>query len=182
MSKWFLFFGSNNSRVRVWVGGSLWYHDSMTTFRKTKKEDISELAQIYRRAYDRPEFGENWSLKAARAMLGFYLTQKTFIGITVLVDGKVVGAFLSYVKPWFDSNHLAEGEIFIDPAYQKQKIGSLLFLEMMNLAEKKNCQIHELVAYAGVAKWYKKIGMHETELKHMSGSIGEIIKQLKKDL
>ena len=71
----------------------------MVTIRKARKADIAELAKIYKRAYDRPKFGEKWDIKETKALLNFYLQQKTFLGLTALVDGKIVGAFFSCAKP-----------------------------------------------------------------------------------
>jgi len=145
---------------------------------KTKKEDLKELSKIYKNAYDRPEEGEDWSIKDSKNLLNFYFNQKTFVGVTAILDGKIVGAFFSFIKPWYDGNHLGEGEVFIDPTYQNQKIGTKLFLEMMKIANNKKCIVHELVAYDKVSNWYKKLGIKETGLKHMSGSIKEILKNL----
>jgi len=150
----------------------------MVTIRKARKADIAELAKIYKRAYDRPKFGEKWDIKETKALLNFYLQQKTFLGLTALVDGKIVGAFFSCAKTWHDGDHLAEGELFVDPRYQNQKTGTKLFLSMMILAKKKKCVVHELVAYARIARWYAKIGMKDTKLKHMAGDIQKIIKKM----
>lgn len=152
----------------------------MLKIRKSKKDDLIELSKIYKRAYDRPEEGEDWSIKDSKNLLNFYLNQKTFLGITAIINNKIVGAFFSYVKPWYDGNHLGEGEIFIDPKYQKQKIGTKLFWEMMKIADKKKCVVHELIAYNKVSIWYKNLGIKETGLKHMQGNIKEIIRNLEK--
>lgn len=142
------------------------------------RSDLTELATIYRRAYDRPEFGENWSAEDAERLLNFYFDLKTFVGITAFADDKIVGAFFSFIKPWHDGKHLGEGELFVDPNYQNQKIGTKLMIEMMLIAKSNDCIAHELVAYNKVAEWYRKIGLENTGLQHMSGNIDEIIKKL----
>jgi GNAT superfamily N-acetyltransferase len=151
----------------------------MLAIRKSRKADIAMLAKIYKQAYDRPKFGEKWGFKEAKALSDFYFQQKNFLGLTALVDGKIVGAFFSYVKPWHDGNHLGEGELFVAPRYQNQKIGTKLFLEMMVLAQKKKCVVHELVAYPRIARWYAKIGMKSTNLQYMAGDIKKIIKKIR---
>ncbi|MDO8561142.1 MAG: GNAT family N-acetyltransferase [bacterium] len=150
----------------------------MLTIRKSKKRDINKLAKIYKRAYHRSKDGEDWSVPKARALLNFYFNQKTFIGLTALLDDKMVGAFFSFVKPWHDGNHLGEGELFVDPDYQNRKIGTDLFFQMIKIAEKKGCTIHELLAYGRVARWYKKLGIKEVGLKHMQGKIKDIIRRM----
>ncbi len=146
--------------------------------RQTKIEDLPELTNIYCKAYDRLEFGENWSVETTKNLLSFYFDLKTFLGITAVANGEIVGAFFSFVKPWHDGNHLGEGELFVDTKYQNQKIGTKLMTEMMRIAKSKDCRVHELVAYDAVAEWYKKIGMQNTGLHHMSGNVEEIIKRL----
>jgi GNAT superfamily N-acetyltransferase len=146
--------------------------------RTTTRKDIIPLARIYIKAYMRPAFGEHWNNQSAIDMLMFYYTQKAFLGLTALVNNKIVGAFFSYIKPWHDGKHLAEGELFVDPKYQKQKIGRQLFLEMMQLADKKKCIQHELLAYNLIAKWYRKVGLKNTGIIHMSGEIKHILKKL----
>lgn len=154
----------------------------MLIIRKTKKKDLIELSRIYKRAYDRLQFGEDWSIKNSSGLLDFYFNLPTFVGVTAILDKKIVGGFFSYVKPWFDGNHLGEGELFIDPKYQNQKMGTKLVFEMMKIAKNKKCTVHDLIAYEKVSKWYKKIGMEETGLKYMSGNIKNIIKHLSQKL
>lgn len=148
----------------------------MITIRKTEKKDIRQLAKIYKDAYDRPQFGEDWSLEQAESLLNFYFNLDTFIGFTAVFGGKIVGAFFSFTKPWHDGNRLGEGELFVDQEYQNQKIGTKLMLQMMKEAEEKGCLIHELLAYDEIAKWYRKLGMRDSGLHHMEGEI-KIIRQ-----
>lgn len=152
----------------------------MLTIRKTKQSDLAKLARIYKAVYDAEDNGEEWSVKQARALLDFYFKARTSLCLTAVHDGAICGAFLSYVKPWWDGKCLAPGEIFIHPDYQGRKIGTGLYLAMMKCAKKKGCSGHELVAYEQAARWYGKIGMRETSLKHMGGSIDRVIHSLEK--
>ncbi len=150
----------------------------MIAIRKTEEQDIRQLAEIYKAAYNRSQFGENWSLKQAEDLLNFYFNLDTFIGFTATSDKRIVGGFFSFMKPWHDGNRLGEGELFIDPRYQNQKIGSRLMLQMMKEAEEKGCLVHELLAYDEVAKWYRNLGMKDSGLHHMEGKIKEIKQNL----
>ncbi|MBI4176413.1 MAG: hypothetical protein HY518_04355 [Candidatus Aenigmarchaeota archaeon] len=38
-------------------------------------------------------------------------------------NGKPVGAFVAGIKPWWDGNHLADGEIFVHPDCAEQELG-----------------------------------------------------------
>ncbi len=152
----------------------------MIIIRKTKISDIKVLAGIYKKTYDATHNNESWNLTQAKALLEFYLKTKTFIGFTAIYDGKICGAFFSYIKPWWDGKHLAEGEIFVDPKYQGKKIGTQLYLVMMKSAMKKGCVIHEFLAYKKPGLWYEKIGFKPTKLIHMSGNIERVIKLILK--
>lgn len=148
----------------------------MVTIRKTKSSDLKILGKIYKRSYDATHSGEMWSYVQAVELINFYYHAKTFIGLTVLYDNKICGAFLSFIKPWWDGKHLAEGELFIDPRYQGKKIGTQLYLAMMKFAYKRGCVVHDLLAYKSPSFWYRKIGFRVTELIHMSGKISRVIK------
>jgi len=150
----------------------------MITIRKAERQDIRQLSGIYKAAYDRPQFGENWSLEQAEGLLNFYFNLKTFIGLTAVSGERIVGGFFSFTKPWHDGNRLGEGELFVDKEYQNQKIGSKLMLQMMKEAEEKGCVVHELIAYDEVAKWYRSLGMKDSGLHHMEGKIKEIEQNL----
>ena len=147
----------------------------MITIRKTKNSDIKTLASIYEQTYNAEKTGEFWDTSKAKALLDFYFNLKTFIGLTALSDKKICGAFFSFIKPWWDGKHLAEGELFIHPKYQNKGIGTQLYLVMMKTAYKRGCIVHDLRAYKKPATWYKKIGFKRTSLAHLSGQIKEVI-------
>ncbi|MFA6495387.1 MAG: GNAT family N-acetyltransferase [Candidatus Paceibacterota bacterium] len=151
----------------------------MLKIRAVKKSDIPALARIYKNAYDASGTGESWSIKRAQELLVFYYQTKTFIGLTAIYDEKICGAFFSYVKPWWNGKYLAEGELFIHPKFQGEKIGTALYLAMMKRALKEKCFFHALLAYKRASLWYKKIGLKETRLKHMSGDVRKIITAIK---
>lgn len=150
----------------------------MLIIRKSRRRDIEQLTKIYKRAYGRSKDGDDWSVSRAKALLDFYFKQKTFLGLTALVDGKIVGAFFSFIKPWHDGDHLGEGELFVDPDYQHRKIGTKLFLKMNKIARRKGCTIHELIVYGRITRWYKRLGIKDSGLKHMQGKIKDIIKRM----
>jgi len=48
-----------------------------------------------------------------------------------------MGGFVAGIKPWWDGNHLVDGEIFIHPKFQKKGFGKLLSKYMYETAIKK---------------------------------------------
>lgn len=104
------------------------------------------------------------------------------------VDGKVVGAVMSIVKPWHDGNHLIETEIFVANDYQRKGIASRLFHEHFKLAmEKYDAKIMEANTYQEEngypLKWYKKLGYKVIdELYVINGDIKKAYEHLDKKI
>lgn len=100
-------------------------------------------------------------------------------------DGKPVGAFVSGIKPWWDGNRLFDGEIFVDLAYQKRGIGTLLAKAMYAAAVKKyNATVFEAVTFRKSKhplSWYRAQGFKpESKLVLISGSLVKARKKLEK--
>jgi len=146
--------------------------------RQTTSEDLEKLSQMYPSIYS--DTDEAWSEKASFELLHFYFSLPTFLGLTAIYENEVVGAFFAYIKPWWDGNHLGEGELFIEPSHQRMGIGSMLYLEMMKLADKKGCVQQDLLTYIGkpADNWYKRIGFKETGQTHLTGNIKEVMEKL----
>lgn len=146
--------------------------------RATVSEDLPHLAQLYQAIYT--EMGEPWTLQAADELLSFYFSVPSALAFTAVYEETIVGAFLSYVKPWFDGAHLAEGEFFVAQDYQKRGIGACLYYEMMREAHKQGCEHHELLTYPGkpAEGWYRKIGFTDSGQTHLTGNIAEVLAKM----
>ena len=97
-------------------------------------------------------------------------------------NGKVVGAFVAGIKPWWDGNHLLDGELIVDPDYQKKGIGKLLLKAILRKAiNKYNVTVWEAVTFRKTKfplSWYRKLGFHEIKEWAIFG--GDVRKALKK--
>lgn len=71
----------------------------MTNIRLAKKEDLDILAEIYKELYGNSILGEDWATEKSKALLNFYLRLQEDLFLVAEVDGKVVGAVMSLVKP-----------------------------------------------------------------------------------
>lgn len=135
----------------------------MTNIRLARKEDLDELAKIYKDLYGESILNEDWSIEKSYGLLNFFYTLQADIFVVAEVDGKVVGAVMSIVKPWHDGNRLIETEIFVANDYQRQGIASRLFHEHFKLAmEKYDAKVMEAHTYQEEngypLNWYKKQG------------------------
>lgn len=155
----------------------------MLNIRLIKKEDLDALAEVYAFVYKVFNSGENWTAESAKEMLNYWLEKQPDLAFLAESDGKIVGAFLSGVKPWWDGVHLFDGELFVHPNFQNKKIGKALLKKVLEEAtEKYNAKIFDAFTYNGYEfplSWYKKIGFHViNEWTMFSGDIDEVLKKL----
>mgnify|MGYP001581110235 CR=1 FL=1 len=102
---------------------------------------------------------------------------------TTEVDGKIVGGFIAGIKPWWNGNHLVDGEIFVHPEFQKKGVGNALSKIMFKRAiEKYDAKVWDTYTFRGKfpLKWYKKLGFEEiNEWTMISGDIRKALGKLK---
>ncbi|MBI4150275.1 GNAT family N-acetyltransferase, partial [Candidatus Woesearchaeota archaeon] len=101
------------------------------------------------------------------------------------LSGRLVGAFVAGIKPWHDGNHLTDGELFVDPDYQKQGIGSLLSIAMCQKALRKyHATRFDAITFSDrdfPLTWYRDQGFKEVRnWTIISGDIKEVLHHLQK--
>lgn len=89
----------------------------LLSIRLMRNEDLQQLAAIYVRSYV-SEMHEKWTEKAAYALLLDWFKRQPDLAFAAEFDHRLVGAFVVGIRPWWDGNHLVDGELFVDPAYQ----------------------------------------------------------------
>jgi predicted N-acetyltransferase YhbS len=94
--------------------------------RLMKKKDIEEISILYANVYDSVDIGEKRTKETASNLMNYRLSRQPDLCFIATIDEKIVGGFIAGIKPWWDGNHLVDGEVFVDYAYHKQKIGSKL--------------------------------------------------------
>jgi L-amino acid N-acyltransferase YncA len=101
--------------------------------RPIQKKDLQTLAEIYVDVYTKVDIGERWTVPAAKKLLEYWLDKQPDLALLAEYNGNIAGAFLTAIKPWWDGNHLMEGEIFVDSAFQKKGIGTELLKAVFRL-------------------------------------------------
>ena len=157
----------------------------MLTTRLIQKEDIETLAEVYTDVYKSLDIGEHWEKSSAMKMLTYWFEQQPDLAYLAEYEGKIVGAFLVAVKPWWDGNQLFDGEIFTHPDFHGKGIGTALLKKV--LTESKNiydAKFWYAFTYTGSEhplSWYKKVGFKVPDQYVMfQGSISEVLKNLEK--
>lgn len=149
----------------------------------TNKSDLKELAKIYTEAYNSLQIGEEWDDKSAHQLLLHLFETQPDLSFTARIDNKIVGAIVAIIKPWWDGNHITDGEIYIDPAYQRHGIGRALIKELFTEAKEKygakSWDTFTHVIHEYPLKWYQDMGFEEIEEWTMiSGNIEKVLKNL----
>jgi len=151
-----------------------------------KKEDLEKLAEIYVEAYTKINIGERWTFETAKELLSHWLEKQPDLAFVAEYNNKIVGAFVAGIKPWWDGNHLVDGEIFVHNDFQKKGIGTALSIALFTKAlEKYKVSFYDAVTYTNhkfPLSWYKSLGLVSSEnLVLISGNVKSILSKLKKN-
>lgn len=151
----------------------------MISFSQVQKKDLPLLAKIYARAYNKE--WDSWTVKSSQEMIKY--RYKKNIKIKVLYNNKIVWVFFSDVKPLYFWNILNDGDVVIDPKYQKLWIGKKLFIYGMEYAQKKfNVVWWDFYTFKDSYQydWYKRMGFEGSDKwVFMSGKIDDVLKKIK---
>lgn len=152
--------------------------------RQTRKTDLPELSKIYTVAYNSLNIGENWTDDASYKLMEHFFKEQEDLFFTAEEDNKIIGGIVASVRPWWDGNHLIDGELFIDPNFQRKGIGKRLIKKLFQTAKEKynviswDTYTHRVYEYP--LKWYKNLGFEE--IKHwvmITGDISKVLEKLK---
>ena len=157
----------------------------MITIDNLKNEkDMAVIASYYADYYANSVLDERWTKEKAIELFQYFYNQNKDLFFVAYDDDKPVGVIMSVLKPWWDGNHLEDGEVFVLPSYQRKGIAKSLFKALFKHAiEKYNATTLEAHTYEDENgfpyNWYKRIGFETIDnWKIISGNIKEIIKKM----
>ena len=149
------------------------------------KEDLDDLANIYTAVYQAFDVGERWSFDSSHQLMAYWLKRQPDLFYVAEVEENVVGGFVGGIKPWWDGNHLVDGEVFVHPDYQKRGIATELSKKVYRTAIEK----YDVTRTDGTTFSDRKFPL-EWHLKHgfqrvanwtiISGDIRKILNSLKR--
>lgn len=137
----------------------------LLSIKQTTTGDLDVLASIYLNALqENPD--ENWTPAAARALLADWFRRQPDLFFTGYVDGRIAGAFVVGVRPWWDGNHLVDGELFVDPKFQNQGVAGQLVRHTLIVAQEKYRPLKNWDTYTFrndefPLTWYRRLGFAE---------------------
>jgi len=151
------------------------------SIRPLKKEEIPAVASVYSESFNQAGIGEEWTQEKAEEFMTWWFKHQPDLFFVAFYKEKLVGGIVAGIKPWWDGQHLVDSELFVHPDFQKQGIGKELVKTLLQEAIRK----YKIVEFEGLAdkthefplSWYKKSGMKETDLVHISGKPKEILKR-----
>ena len=149
-----------------------------------KSEDMAVIAGCYADYYANSVLDEKWTKEKAIELFQYFYNQNKDLFFVAYDDEKPVGVIMSVLKPWWDGNHLEDGEVFVLPSYQRKGIAKSLFKALFKYAiEKYNATTLEAHTYEDENgfpyNWYKRLGFETIDnWKIISGNIKSIIKKI----
>ena len=139
-----------------------------TSVRECRREDLGQVAQIFREAYSKPPYDLDWSEKNARSKV-----IEHFHGDTILVadtgDG-VAGFIVFRAALWGEADHGYIVEFAVASDLQGQGVGSSLLEAAENALTERGVTEIELVdvnTNAEACEFYKHRGYDVTDLVRM---------------
>lgn len=157
----------------------------MITVSNLKKEqDIDTIAEFYADYYSNSVLQEKWTKESAAKLFRYFYNQNKELFFIAYDNDKPVGIITSVLKPWWDGNHLEDGEIFVIPEYRQKGVAKLLLKALFECAADKykatTLEAHTYEDENGFPYcWYKRLGFETiNDWKIISGNIKEIMKKI----
>jgi GNAT superfamily N-acetyltransferase len=131
-----------------------------------RSEHLTQLSRVYVSALEH-EADEQWSEETAHALLAHWLKRQPDLAYVAEYENRLVGAFVVGIRPWWDGNHLVDGELFVDRQYQGKGIARALMQKVLLIAvEKYDPVFWETYTFRSQdfpLDWYKRLGFREIE-------------------
>ena len=151
-----------------------------------QRKDLQQLSEIYTQVYKQFDVGEHWTPNTARKLLSYWLNRQPDLAFVAECDRQVVGGVVAGIKPWWDGNHLVDGEIFVHPDYQKKGVGKQLSIELYGKAlgkyQARSWDTYTFKKTKFPLSWYKSQGfIVNPDWVMIAGDVKSVLSKLKKD-
>ena len=158
----------------------------MITVSHLKKEnDLEIIAELYADFYANSVLGEKWTKESALKLFKYFYGINKELIFVAYRNNEPVGIITSILKPWYDGNHLVDGELFVAPKYRNGIITKMLVTALLGYAVVKcNATVIEGATYEDEKGFpyslYKRLGFEtlNNQLKFVSGDIKAVLKKI----
>ena len=131
------------------------------TIRPFIDSDLPPAAKLFCRVFRLPSWNEEWTYEEALASLKKITLASGYAGFTAVSGNTIIGAVLGRTIDTDSDKSFRIGELFVDPDYQRQGIGTQLFYhleqELCRLGFQRITCTTEVETAAG---FYRKQGFH----------------------
>lgn len=155
--------------------------DLEVTIRPATEQDFNVLASLYCLSYNSMNgLGEHWTKASAHRFIAHFHRRQPDLFFVAESKQKVVGATVAAIQPWWDGNHLVEGELFIHPRHK----GAGLERKLLKVLLAQARHAYKAVAWDTIMPTteehpfgsYEEIGF--TEVPHWTALTGDTHKML----
>lgn len=155
------------------------------SIRTIHQNDLTALARSYAESYTAARVGEHWSPKKAVELLTYFYTKQRDLFFVALDRDVPVGGCVGIVKPWWDGNHISDGEVFVDPGHQKQGIATELLSAFIRHAMNRYAIVSiDWITFRNKQfplTWYQRLGFAEIkDWVIISGKPATILSRIKR--
>ncbi len=152
--------------------------------RPATERDIRPIAELYLAVYNNlGELRETWTKESAHRLISHFYRRQPDLFFVAGRQGKAIGAVVAAVQPWWDGNHLVEGELFVEPNMSDRSVADRLLKRLLVEANER----YDVVSWDTIAPTvdehplarYKQFGFKK--VRHwdaISGDVVQIIKRI----
>jgi ribosomal protein S18 acetylase RimI-like enzyme len=158
-------------------------YEKPITIELANENDLPALGEVFAEVYSRFDVGESWTAETAKQLLSYWFKRSPELFYVARVEGRIVGAFVVDIKPWWDGNRAVDGEIFVHPEYQQHGVGAKLMKKVLTIAQSEySVKSFDTCTFANKypLNWYQKLGFKQTDdLVFITGDINTVLGNLK---
>ncbi|HEU5121939.1 MAG TPA: GNAT family N-acetyltransferase [Candidatus Saccharimonadales bacterium] len=154
------------------------------TIRPVHTTDFNDLAALYCESYNTlHDLGETWTKDSAHRFISHFYRRQPDLFFLAEHNGIIVGAIVAAIQPWWDGNHLVEGEVFIHAEYRHTTLNKQLLKTLLTEAR----DTYNAVAWDTLTPVtdkhplasYKEIGFSEVpQWAAVSGEVRTVLERL----
>jgi hypothetical protein len=155
------------------------------TVRLAVPADFKSIARLYADFYNSlDKLGERWTLEAARKFISHFYARQPDLFFVAEKNTRIICAIMAAVQPWWDGNHLVEGELLIDKNFrQHARCTAELLQTLLHTAELN----YQAVTWDTIVpsilghpfEQYQQLGFRDAPFWHaVSGDVRDILTRL----